>query len=52
MPAVNKQDESSLPATHQAPHFGTLTVADVRQILAALPDDAVVVVRRPDRDGA
>jgi hypothetical protein len=31
--------------------IGTLTVADVRQILADLPDEAVVVVARPDRDG-
>ncbi|WP_067701385.1 hypothetical protein [Actinoplanes awajinensis] len=31
--------------------IGALTVAAVREILADLPDDAVVVVAHPDRDG-
>jgi hypothetical protein len=31
--------------------IGALTVAGVREILADLPDDAVVVVARPERDG-
>ena len=31
--------------------IGAMTVAEVREILADLPDDAVVVVASPDRDG-
>ncbi len=31
--------------------IGTLTVADVREMLADLPDDAVVVVAGPDGEG-
>ncbi|MEV6637857.1 hypothetical protein AB0M54_44735 [Actinoplanes sp. NPDC051470] len=32
--------------------IGAVTVAGLREIITDLPDDAVVVVARPDRDGA